>query len=117
MIQDTVRKLADATGSPSAVEVSRLSGLSSSDLAQFREAWASVPAERRREILQMAVQLAEDDVEMDFSDVFKSCLSDPDATVRAVAIEGLWEDEEFRTADQLAAMLRSDSAEAVRAAA
>lgn len=117
MIQDTVRKLADASGSPSAIEVSRLSGLSASDLARFREVWMSVPADRRREILQMAVQLAENDVEMDFGDVFKSCLSDPDAAVRAVAIEGLWEDEEFRTADVLATMLRSDTAEAVRAAA
>lgn len=117
MIQETVRRLADATGSPSAVEVSRLSGLSPTDLAQFREVWASVPAQRRREVLQMAVQLAENDVEMNFGDVFKVCLEDPDAAVRAAAIEGLWEDEEFRTADQLATMLRSDSAENVRAAA
>ncbi len=117
MIQDIVKKLADTTSSPSAVEVSRLSGLSSADLDAFRQVWADVPAERRRAILQIAVQLAEHDVEMDFSQIFKACLSDPDESVRATAIEGLWEDEEFRTADRLVAMLRTDAAESVRVAA
>ncbi len=117
MILDIVKKLAEAEGSPSAVEVARLSGLSASDLDEFRKAWTAVSTERRRAILQIAVQLAEHDVEMDFGQIFKLCLSDPDESVRATAIEGLWEDEEFRTADRLVTMLRTDSAEAVRAAA
>jgi HEAT repeat protein len=117
MIQNVLQKLAEANGSPPAVEVARLSGLSPSDVATFREAWGAIPPVRRRAILQMAVELAENDVEMDFGDVFKACLGDPDETVRAVAIEGLWEDEEFRTADQLATMLRHDTAEVVRVAA
>lgn len=117
MIRATLNKLAGESGSPSAVEVAKLSGLGPAQLAEFQEGWAELPAARRAAVLQLAVQLAENDVELDFGPVFKLCLKDPDPTVRAVAIEGLWEDEEFRTADQLATMLRQDPAEDVRVAA
>lgn len=117
MIRDVLQKLAGTEGSPPALEVERLSGLEASEMNEFRAEWPKLPAERRRAILAVAVQLAENDVEFDFGSVCKACLSDTDATVRATAIEGLWEDEEFRTADRLADMLRQDSAENVRVAA
>src|SRR5579884_998932 len=117
MVREVISKLANEGTAPSAVEVARLSGLASENAADFRDAWGQLSPDRRRAVLQVAVQLAENDVELDFSAVFKVCLSDPDEGVRATAIEGLWEDEEFRTADQLARMLRSDPSEAVRAAA
>ena len=115
-INEVLAKLREGA-TPSAVEVGHLSGLSKPDAADFRAAWPELPAERRREILAVAIRLAENDVQMDFGTVFKACLADPDAAVRAAAIEGLWEDEEFRTADNLARMLREDPAETVREAA
>lgn len=117
MIRETLQKIADAAGAPPAVEVARLAGLGAADLQEFPSVWRSVAPEQRRAVLQLAIQLAENDVELDFSDVFKSCLTDPNEGVRAAAIEGLWEDEEFRTADTLANMVRSDPAEQVRAVA
>jgi len=117
VIRDVLQKLTETEGTPSALEVERLSGLGTAEVSEFRAEWPKLSAERRRAILAVAVQLAENDVEFDFSPVFKACLSDADAAVRTTAIEGLWEDEEFRTADRLAVMLRQDPAENVRIAA
>jgi len=117
VVRDILQKLSETQGSPPALEVERLSGLAAAELSEFRAEWPKIPAERRRAILTIAVELAENDVEFDFGAVFKFCLSDPDAAVRATAIEGLWEDEEFRTADRLAELLRKDPAENVRIAA
>ena len=116
MIQDLLAKLQEGNR-PSAVLVGQLSGLASDDAKDFELRWGGVPVERRRAILDLAVELAENDVQMDFTAVFKVALADPDPLVRATAIEGLWEDEEFRTADQLARILRQDSDESVRVAA
>jgi HEAT repeat protein len=115
-IKDVIHKLGEGA-TPSAVEVGRLSGLSRGDVADFLGGWLALAPERRRAILEVAIQLAENDVQMDFGAVFKACLPDPDARVRAAAIEGLWEDDEFRTADQLARILRQDPDPAVREAA
>ncbi len=117
MIRETLQKIAEAAGTPRAVEVARLAGLGPADLAEFPTLWRGLAQERRLAVLQLAIQLAENDVELDFSDVFKLCLTDPSEEVRAAAIEGLWEDEEFRTADRLARMLRNDPSETVRVAA
>jgi len=116
VIDEVVSKLGEGD-SPSAVQVGQLSGLAPGESSAFFAEWAKLPAERRRAVLRVALQLAEDSVEMDFGTVFKACLSDSDPNVRATAIEGLWEDEEFRTADRLAKMLRNDADEGVRVAA
>ena len=116
MIKDVLTRLGDGA-TPSAVEVGRLSGLSTSEMAEFLASWSVIPAERRRAILRVAIDLAENDVHVDFGSLFKAALTDSDASVRAAAIEGLWEDEEYRTADQLARMLRDDPDEQVREAA
>jgi HEAT repeat protein len=115
-IEDVLNKLAEGT-SPSAVQVGQLSGLASGDSPAFFAPWSKLPVERRRAVLAVAVRLAEDSVELDFGTIFKACLNDPDPIVRATAIEGLWEDEEFRTADRLAELLRTDPDETVRVAA
>lgn len=114
-IDEIMNKLGEGT-SPSAVQVGRLSGLPAGDAGPFLTGWAKLSTERRQKILRLAVQLAEDDIEMDFGTIFKTCLSDSDPQVRATAIEGLWEDEEFRTADRLAVVLRQDPDENVRIA-
>jgi len=117
VIREVLERLIAGGETPSAVEVARLAGVGRDELAEFDRLWPTLPVNLRRKVLQIAVELAENDVEMDFSAVFRRALQDPDAAVRATAIEGLWEDDEFRTAEQLAVMLRRDSAENVRVAA
>jgi HEAT repeat protein len=115
-MEQTLIKLLEGT-KPSAVQVAKLSNLSAAELAVFRAGWPALPDERRRAVVHLAVELAENDVELDFTGVFRAGLADADAEVRATAIEGLWEDEEFRTADALVTLLRHDPDEAVRVAA
>lgn len=116
MIEEVLRKLTEGT-TPSAVQVSHLAGLTSADLPSLRSGWTELVPARRRAILGVALQLAEDDVQLDFTTLFRVCLKDSDPAVRARAVEGLWEDEEYRTADTLTVLLRQDPDEGVRIAA
>jgi HEAT repeat protein len=61
--------------------------------AQVREAWRTLPLERRQQVAQQLAELAELSVELDFDRVFQVALDDEDDQVRATAIEGLWENE------------------------
>ncbi|HLZ09508.1 MAG TPA: HEAT repeat domain-containing protein [Chloroflexota bacterium] len=116
VIQEIFDKLAEGAA-PSAVQVGRLAKLTGAELGDFRARWSTLTLDRRLAILTVAGQLAEDDVHLDFSAVLKLCLTDSDGGVRAAAIDGLWEDEEFRTGDLLAKILRDDPDERARTSA
>ena len=116
MNQDVFDKLAEGA-LPSAIQVSRLAELLGDDLHDFRVKWSTLPLSRRLAILALASDLAENDVHLDFTPILKVCLTDSDGGVRAAAIEGLWENDEFRTADLLAKILRTDPDERARSAA
>ncbi len=99
---------------------SNLAALSSPNPAELRllaRAWAAIETERRRQIVNRMVSLAEDNVALNFDDIFKLCLRDKDAAVRSQAIEGLWENEDVSLIDPLVDLLEHDSTETVRAAA
>jgi len=63
------------------------------------------------------VELAEDNFELDFDEIFKGRLKDEDAEVRSKAIEGLWENEESSLIEPLIELLEKDSSEEVQAVA
>ncbi|MCL5027103.1 MAG: HEAT repeat domain-containing protein [Chloroflexi bacterium] len=94
-----------------------LSGLEGDALKQFARAWRQLDVERRRQVVASLVEMAEDNAELDFASVFKVCMRDSDAKVRATAAEGLWEDVESDTLDLLVSVLRKDADPTVRAAA
>jgi HEAT repeat protein len=103
-----------------ALSASALSALSNADkgeLAGFARVWDRLPAERRRRAAQAMVELAEQNIELDFNALFRHLLRDSDARVRAHAIEGLWEDEDAALVKPFAAFLRDDPDSGVRAAA
>jgi HEAT repeat protein len=103
-----------ATDSPSRLQF--LSDLSRDQQAQVRLSWPALPVEHRRQIAQQLVELAELSVELDFGRVFQVALDDDDATVRATAIEGLWEDESPALLRRLLDLLAHDPALEVREA-
>src|SRR4030042_2327654 len=77
--------------------VSRLIGLSALSVAEAaacRRWWPSIPTSRRRELVAELVEMAEDNIELDFDTVLRGCLDDGDAEVRRRALEGLWEIED-----------------------
>ena len=99
---------------------SALNALSSAtrrNLAAFAPAWVVLPAERRRSVVKMMVELAEANVELDYNLLFRYLLDDEDPQVRASAIEGLCEDEDAALVKPFVGFLRSDPDARVRAAA
>ncbi len=97
--------------------LAELASLSRDDLSALKAAWPRVALERRRQVVQRLVELAEDNFELNFDDIFRFCLKDTDAAVRARAIEGLWEHEAPSLIDPLIALLETDPAPEVQEAA
>lgn len=87
------------------------------ELQQFAATWQTLAPERRRRIVQAMTELAEERFEADFTRLFRYLLDDEDAEVRALAINGLWEDEDPSLIRLFIGALRSDPNAHVRAAA
>lgn len=94
-----------------------LSNLERGEAEQVWAVWSELPVRTRRKMAQMMVDIAESDFEVNFDEVFRLVLEDPDATVRLAAVDGLWESEDVRLVPVLAGILRNDLAAEVRAAA
>ena len=95
----------------------QLSGLSSDEALEFKGGWAGVPASRRQSVLDGLVELCQDNLDLDFSDVFKACLGDGDDEVRLKATQGLWESDDRTLIRPLIGLLGADPSGSVRAAA
>jgi len=109
-LRDTSRPLVTAN-------LPRLSGLDREAEAALRSAWTTIAVERRREIVERMLELAEDNVEFDFTAVFGQGLQDPDATVRHRCVNGLWEADDRAFIPRLIERMTADSDIGVRAAA
>jgi len=94
-----------------------LSGLGRDEHDAFWRAWQALSPTRREEIAHAMVELAEDNVDLDFNEVLFWCLDDDEASVRTHGIEGLWENDSVRLLRRLILLLRADPAPMVRAAA
>ncbi len=116
-----LEKLLEELTSPGApIAASRLvqlSALGPEEARYFTEGWLEVPAERRRAIASKLMDLSEDNVELDFSPIFRKLLHDDDEQVRVTAISGLWECEERALIEPLVHLALNDPDEAVRGAA
>ena len=94
-----------------------LSSATRQNLASFARTWVALPAERRRSVTKLMVELAEANVELDYNILYRYLLDDEDPEVRGSAIEGLWEDEDAALVKPFVGFLRSDPDARVRAAA
>jgi HEAT repeat protein len=92
-----------------------LSGLDRAEHEAFWQAWRAIAPARRDEIAHAMVELAEDNVDLDFGAALFWMLDDEDAGVRALAIEGLWEDLSERLLRRLLALLHDDPSPDLRA--
>lgn len=109
-----LEELADPAKRISSQQLINLSALDARDTARFADLWPSLPANRRLRLLQQLTDLAEDNVELDFSAVFKLSLSDEEASIRAAAVRGLYEYEESDLIPPLVHLLRNDPDPEVR---
>jgi len=94
-----------------------LSNLAREEIERLGEVWPSIEVGQRRRVLEALIEVLESSSLVDFSAVFRLCLEDEDASVRALAIEGLWEERDWSLASLFLRLLREDPAVEVRAAA
>lgn len=112
-----LNNLADESRPVSETTLRHLSGPTREEIRLFQERFPGLSVERRREIITRLVEMAEEDALLDFVDLLRGCLNDPDAVVRRQAIEGLWECLHYDLIAPLLRILASDPDQMVRAAA
>jgi HEAT repeat protein len=113
----TLAQLADENKPVSRVNLTILSDLSRAHTESFKTVWATVGPARRNEIISAMVEQAEADIHLNFHAILRNCLDDPQATVRRLAVEGLWEDERPTLIQPLLGVLEKDTDPEVRAVA
>ena len=116
-LPDLLTDLTDAEKPVTYSGLLQLSDLPAEGLVEFKAVWPGLSTERRREIVRKLVELADDNVEFDFSSILKSCLSDDDDAIREMAARGLWETEDRAMIRPLVKLLEDDTCPEVRASA
>lgn len=112
-----LRTIGASTRRLAMVDLKGLAGLGATDRAEFWPLWQKIADTRRVEIAHATVELSEDNVDLDFAELWYWLLEDASASVRVSAVEGLWEDTSLRVLRRLIGLLRQDPSEQVRAAA
>ncbi len=102
---------------PRSKDLPHLSGLLDEGLRRFERAWAGLPDAVRQQLVRSLVEMAEADFEMDFTAIFRALLNEADDEICALAIEGLFEDEDVRLVPIFAQHLRHAPAIRTRVAA
>ena len=94
-----------------------LSALGPDEMGLVRDAWPRIAPERRLALVSRLVETSEDNVDLDFSQIFKLALKDDGEKVRTKAVSGLWECEERPLMTALLRLLQYDPSMEVRTAA
>ena len=94
-----------------------LSRMDPSALEIFKAAWPTIATQRRRDLMQELMEIAEINFEVDFDPVFLLGMGDEDAQVRTIAVKSLWEYEHPSLILPLVHLLKTDEAASVREAA
>jgi HEAT repeat protein len=115
--EEQVGQLFDPNREPVDTELVQLSNLTEEELGSFKRAWANVETKRRRQITTDLVHLSEDNLCLDFSNVFLACVEDDDEDVRLQAVLGLEGEEDTSVISPLIGLLKDDSSDKIRAAA
>jgi hypothetical protein len=109
--------LADEDRPVRTIDLADISDLSRSQVAEFHAAWNDLSPSRRLELVTVMVEQAETNIHLIFHAVLRACLTDDDAQVRRLAIEGLWEDERVNLVPLLCGLLTHDPSDDVRSTA
>ena len=109
--------LADEDRPVRTIDLADISDLSRNQVAEFHAAWLDLSPSRRLELITVMVEQAETNIHLIFHAALRACLTDGDAQVRRLAIEGLWEDERVSLVPTLAGLLTNDPSDDVRSTA
>jgi HEAT repeat protein len=116
-LEDYLRELVDFSTPLGVARLVNLSNLVPDEASAFEEAWRGADVHRRRQVMHQLIEVAEDNVELNFDAVFRVSLSDSDAEVRRCGIRGLWEYGGRDLIPTLVALLLADMDQTVRAEA
>jgi HEAT repeat protein len=116
-VESYLSELMDPAHEVTAAGLTQLSGLVDDEERAFQERWGELPTARRHEIMGKLLELADDNVELDFGGVFSHALSDEEGSVRERALSGLWESDDRRLIPLMVERLEHDMEDQVRAAA
>lgn len=116
-LKESLEQLSDSTQSIPYSALFPLSDLAGEQWSEFLAAWTSFSPNQRRRLARALVELAEVNFGVNFDAIFRLCLDDADDQVRAMAIDGLWENEDVTLIGPLLKILRADPSVQVRAAA
>jgi len=116
-IEQIITGLTDSRQPLSNSRLAELSDLNPEQLKLLDDVWQRIEAKRRRQIIFRLVELAEDNVGLNFDAIFRHLLQDRDEEVRSIAIEGLWESEETSLIEPLINLMEQDSSVKVQATA
>ncbi len=112
-----LQELFDPTRPLRVARLVSLSNLAPDEVLVFEEAWGIGDVGRRRQVVRELVELAEDNVELNFDAIFRLSLADGDAEVRRSGVRGLWEYEGTDLIPALGDLLLTDTDTEVRAEA
>lgn len=110
-------QLADESRPIRSIDIFPLSDLARERLPEFEAAWHALSASRRLELIGAMVEQAETNIHYCFHAILRTLLGDPEARVRRLAVEGLWEDEKTNLIPSLVGLLCDDPSVEVRATA
>jgi len=115
MLAEAISAIRD--GDLTQTQVARLSDLSRENALALADAWETLPEAHRIDLVRRFDELSEERVELNFGRALRIALDDPSASVRQLAVAGLWEDESSALLDRLRHMLENDESPDVRAQA
>jgi HEAT repeat protein len=94
----------------------QLSSINDSDLQFLKQSWAAAGKERRFDVVARLIKLSQENLRLDFSDIFMFCLNDSDARVRANAVDGLANEDGDQYVSPLLRLLAEDNSSQVKEA-
>jgi HEAT repeat protein len=106
--------LGDLAKRPSATMLVNFSDLDEIELDRFAEVWPDIDALRRLNVINDLIELATDNVDLNFDAIYKIALRDEEAELRTAALNGLHEYEHRDLISVLADVLRNDPSSDVR---
>ena len=95
----------------------RLSALRAEDLSYFEQKWKQAEAEQRLRLIAAMVSLSEDDLTLDFTDIFRLGIEDVEENIRIQALAGLELENKSTFVRPIIKVLRNDDSIRVRTAA
>jgi HEAT repeat protein len=97
-------------------DLTRLSALPSTEIDYLEKKWQKADLQRRRQIISYLVELTLKHFTLDFTEIYRFCLREKDAKIRAESIIALAEEENPLFIDNFINVLKEDSSREVRLA-